>query len=81
LQPKNKRAQTGRKAKRRGRPPSGLGTPVQVRLKQEQLALLDKWIMSHPHPRPTRPAAIREILMKTLSKQIQSARIQKRSSK
>jgi hypothetical protein len=39
---------------------------VQVRLKKEQLALLDTWISLQPPPRPSRPAAIREILMSSL---------------
>lgn len=44
---------------KRGRPATGKGTPIQVRLSPDLLASLDAWIASLPEPRPTRPAAIR----------------------
>lgn len=45
--------------KRRGPKPTGIGTPVQVRLAPDLLAAIDAWIDEQPEPRPTRPAAIR----------------------
>lgn len=51
LQPKNRK---------RGRPPSGLGTPVQVRLKDEQLAAIDAWRRGQPDL-PNRPEALRRL--------------------
>jgi hypothetical protein len=56
------------KKRGRGRPPSGLGTPIQVRLKRDQLALLDAWIAKQPSPKPSRPAAIRSILSEALAR-------------
>jgi hypothetical protein len=47
---------------KRGRPATGLGTSLNVRLQPDQLAKLDAWIAAQPEPRATRPAAIREIL-------------------
>jgi hypothetical protein len=51
LQPKNQK---------RGRPPTGLGTPVQVRLKDEFLAAVDDWRRNEPDL-PNRPEAIRRL--------------------
>ena len=51
LQPKNRK---------RGRPPSGLGTPVQVRLKDDQLAAIDAWRRAQPDL-PNRPEALRRL--------------------
>jgi hypothetical protein len=48
--------------KRRGRKPTGKGTPVQVRLAPNLLARIDAWIETLPDPRPTRADAIRSIL-------------------
>lgn len=47
--------------KKRGRPATGSGTPIQVRLQPDQLAALDAWIATL-NPPPTRPEAIRAIL-------------------
>lgn len=49
----------------RGRPATGKGTPIQVRLQPEQLEALDKWIEKN-HVGLTRPAAIRALLAQSL---------------
>jgi hypothetical protein len=48
--------------KSRGRPATGVGRPIQVRLQLDQLALLDAWIADQMDPKPTRPEAIRQVL-------------------
>lgn len=45
----------------RGRPATGKGTPVTVRLQPDQLAALDAWIGKQSQPM-TRPEAVRRIL-------------------
>jgi hypothetical protein len=57
--------------KKRGRPRSGVGTPVQVRLNPEQLKFLDDWILKKAGGKATRPAAIRELLMMALMQSCQ----------
>ncbi|PZO73959.1 MAG: hypothetical protein DI632_13990 [Sphingomonas hengshuiensis] len=52
--------------KSRGRPATGKGQPVTVRLKPNQLAALDRWIEAQPEPRPTRPEALRRLAELTL---------------
>jgi cytochrome c553 len=54
-------------AKQRGRPSTGVGTPITVRLDDAQLAAVDQWIARQGPPFPTRPAAIRRLLEKGLS--------------
>lgn len=49
-----------------GRPKTGVGTPVMVRLQSDQLAALDAWIADQ-EPKPTRPEAIRILLDKGLT--------------
>jgi len=44
-----------------GRPKTGQGIPILVRLQPDQLAALDAWISSFPKP-VSRPQAIRAIL-------------------
>jgi hypothetical protein len=49
--------------KRRGRPKTtGEGTPVMVRLHDDILSPLDRWIADQPDPQPTRPEAVRKAL-------------------
>lgn len=48
--------------KRRGRPATGKGEPVTVRLQPEHAAPLDAWIADQPDPKPSRPEAIRYAL-------------------
>jgi hypothetical protein len=47
--------------KTRGRPPTGIGKPVGLRLYTELEAALDAWIADQPD-KPSRVAAIRRIL-------------------
>jgi len=49
--------------KKRGRPATGPGTSINLRLRPEQLAALDNWIAAQPEL-VTRPEAIRQILAK-----------------
>jgi len=51
--------------KKTGRPATGIGTPVQVRLQPDQLAKLDAWRTANGNP--TRPEAVRAILAEKLS--------------
>lgn len=46
---------------RRGRPPTGIGTLVGVRLSTAELTTLDAWIAAQPEPRPSRPEALRRL--------------------
>jgi hypothetical protein len=46
-----------------GRPATGKGVPIMVRLQPDQLAALDAWIASQPE-HMTRAEAIRRILRK-----------------
>ena len=52
--------------KRRGRPATGRGESIIVRLQPNQLAALDQWIEGQEEPRPSRPEAIRQLLAKIL---------------
>jgi len=45
--------------KKIGRPATGKGTPIQVRLQPDQLAKVDEWIERQPEPKPTRPEVLR----------------------
>jgi len=51
--------------KKRGRPATGQGVPVQVRLQAEQLGRLDRWIGTQPDL-PSRAEAIRRLVEKGL---------------
>jgi len=42
---------------------TGKGQLVGVRLQPDQLAALDHWIEQQPDPKPTRPEAVRRILV------------------
>jgi hypothetical protein len=52
--------------KKRGRPATGLGQMIGVRLQPPSLDTLDAWIGSQPDPKPTRPEAIRRLLERAL---------------
>jgi len=52
--------------KRRGRPATGKGFTIGVRVHPNQLAILDAWIAAQPEPQPSRPEAIRQILNTSL---------------
>ena len=45
-----------------GRPATGQGTPITVRMQPPQLGALDAWIAEQPEPRPSRPEAMRVIV-------------------
>ena len=48
-----------------GRPATGQGTPIQVRLQPDLLASLDAW-REGQDDKPTRPEAVRRLLDKSL---------------
>jgi len=52
--------------KKIGRPATGVGTPITVRLAPDQLAALDAWISQRPTS-PSRPEAIRQLVAERLS--------------
>ena len=47
---------------KRGRPATGSGVPIHVRLQEPVLSALDDWIMQCPDPKPSRPDVIRRAL-------------------
>ncbi|MBX9859348.1 MAG: hypothetical protein K2Y20_07120 [Sphingomonas sp.] len=51
-----------------GRPRTGVGTPVMLRLQPDQLAALDRWREAQ-EPLPTRPEAVRQLLADALARQ------------
>lgn len=53
--------------KSRGRPPTGIGKPVGLRLYPELEAKLDAWIAAQD-PKPSRPEAIRMLLKGALER-------------
>jgi cytochrome c553 len=58
--------------KTRGRPSTGVGTPVQVRLSAVALEAVDAWIARQPEPQLSRPEAIRRLVSIALRKDEQS---------
>ena len=60
-----KKRETVQPKKRRGPPPTGKGTPVQVRLQPDMLKALDKFVEKQDG-KPTRPEAVRMILADAL---------------
>src|SRR3954466_12962576 len=52
----------GTEKRGRGRPKTGIGPNIGLRLYPELEAALDAWIAAQPEPRPSRPEAIRRIL-------------------
>lgn len=61
-----KRQETLQPKKRRGPAPTGIGTPVQVRLQPRQLAAVDKWRSKQPDV-PSRPEAVRRLISLALA--------------
>jgi hypothetical protein len=51
-----------------GRPDSGKGFTISVRLQPDQLAALDAWIAWQKEPRPSRAEAIRRLIAKALGR-------------
>lgn len=56
-------------SKKRGRPPTGIGKAIGLRLYPELDAGLDAWIADQPDPKPSRPEAIRHALTDWLTGQ------------
>jgi hypothetical protein len=48
--------------KKMGRPPTGIGRSIGLRLYPEMDAELDAWIADQPHPKPSKPEAIRRLV-------------------
>jgi hypothetical protein len=61
-----KKQQKNASQKRRGRPPTGRGKTIGVRIHDDRLAAIDAWIARQPDPKPTRPEAIRRLFEKAL---------------
>jgi hypothetical protein len=55
-----------RRRANRGRPKTGIGPNIGLRLYPELDAALDAWIAKQPEPKPSRPEAIRRILRQAL---------------
>jgi hypothetical protein len=53
--------------KRRGRPKTGIGDTIGLRLYPDLDAALKRWIKAQPAPRPSRPQAIRQLLEQALN--------------
>ena len=55
--------------KKRGRPATGQGVLLGVRLQPDLLAALDAWVDAQQGQKPSRPEAIRIILREAMEKQ------------
>jgi hypothetical protein len=55
--------------KRRGRPATGTGELIGLRLQPRLLSALDTWIERRPEPKPGRPEAVRRLLLSALGLQ------------
>jgi len=60
------RSIAGSEKRGRGRPKTGIGPNIGLRLYPELEAALDAWIAEQPEPRPSRPEAIRMLLRQSL---------------
>jgi hypothetical protein len=56
----------GSEKRSRGRPRTGIGPNIGLRLYPELEAALDAWIVEQPEPKPSKPEAIRRILRERL---------------
>lgn len=56
------KAQEKKITKKLGRPATGQGKMIGVRLQPSALAQLDTWIGKQPKPKPSRPEAIRRLI-------------------
>jgi hypothetical protein len=54
------------KKRGRGRPQTGIGKAIGLRLYPELEAKLQRWIKAQPSPKPSQPEAIRRLLEKAL---------------
>jgi hypothetical protein len=52
---------------KRGRPATGKGELLGVRLQPDLMSALDQWIEKQPEPKPGRPEAVRRIVKAALS--------------
>lgn len=50
------------KKRGRGRPRTGIGKVIGVRLYADMEAEIDAWIAAQPDPKPSKPAAIRRLV-------------------
>ena len=48
--------------KKMGRPPTGIGPVIGVRLYPEMQVELEAWIADQPDPKPSKPEAIRRLV-------------------
>ncbi|WP_303703022.1 hypothetical protein [Brevundimonas naejangsanensis] len=55
-------------AKKRGRPATGIGQTIGVRIHEDQLAAIDAWAEQQRPPLKSRPAAIRLLIDKALGR-------------
>jgi hypothetical protein len=60
------KAISGTEKKGRGRPRVN-PTSIHLSVKPDQLAALDNWIARHPDPKPSRPEAIRRMMVEHLA--------------
>ena len=51
-----------------GRPPTGIGPPIGLRLYPDIEAELTAWIAQQPEPKPSKPEAIRRLLREALGR-------------
>jgi hypothetical protein len=54
--------------KKMGRPPTGIGKTIGLRLYPAMEADLDAWIDAQPGPKPSKPEAIRRLLAEALQR-------------
>jgi hypothetical protein len=57
-----------KKKRGRGRPKTGIGKAIGLRLYPELDAKLQRWIKAQPVPKPSQPEAIRRLLEQALEK-------------
>jgi hypothetical protein len=50
----------------RGRPPTGIGKAIGLRLYPDLEARIDRWIKEQPNPKPSKPEAIRRLVEQAL---------------
>ena len=62
------------KKRRRGRPKTGIGKAIGLRLYPDLDRELTSWIKAQPAPRPSKPEAIRQLLQQALRNSSSDAR-------
>jgi hypothetical protein len=62
----NKRAAAAAPKRPRGRPRTGIGRSLGLRLYPDLEAAIDRWIRQQPKPRPSLPEAIRKLVWRGL---------------